>query len=104
MVTEVDRLMRVPDDRVRQTRPGMVSPVLNRKRWGKYGERLRKTGSRIVSGLRAATAPALVSLQDHWMSISAMGCFVWAASLWCAQAGLVTAGVLLVLFEMKVGD
>lgn len=89
----------------RQIRSGMESPVIRASRWQHHLNRLRnRYHQKVVPGLRAATAPALAHLRDHYLTITAFSCFVWAAALWNAKAGLITAGILLVLFELKVGD
>jgi hypothetical protein len=106
VITELERLVRIP--RVEAGNTSYHTPEHARpgnwrnQRWYKWLRRLREIGGTGVSGLRAATAPALETVSDHWMSFAAAGCADWAAFLWNAKSGLITAAVLLVLLEMKV--
>lgn len=104
-LTEVERLIRIP-----RVEAGDSSYVPLHKipeqdnRYKKWLRRLKKLGGTGVSGLRAATAPALEVLTDHWMSFAAAGCADWAAFLWNAKSGLITAAVLLIALELKVSQ
>lgn len=107
-ITELERLVRV--HRIEPERepyePKHEQPK-QETRWRKVlrqAEKVARAGGRGVSGLRAATAPALATLSDHWMSIAAAGAFDWAAFLWNDKSGLITAGIMLILLELKVSD
>lgn len=105
MLTEVERLIRAP--RVEAGDRSYHSPGHGKSRnsrWDKLLRRAKVLGGTGVSGLRAATAPALDVLTDHWMSFAAAGCADWAAFLWNAKSGLITAAVLLVVLELKVSQ
>lgn len=104
-LTEVERLIRIP--RV-EAGDNSYSPLhevpVKDTRFKKVLRRLKQIGGTGVSGLRAATAPALETLNDHWMSFAAAGCADWAAFLWNEKSGLITAAVLLIALELKVSQ
>lgn len=106
-LSEVDRLTRriYPQENTgsyNEYESNYAPPVPRRERLRVAAKRLWKTGERAVSGLRVATAPALQKAQDHIFTVAAITCFDWAAFLWNDKAGLITAGVAFVLFELKV--
>lgn len=63
---------------------------------------LKKMGGVGVPGLRAATAPALAQVTEHFYTIASFACADTAAWTWGDRPGLITAAALLLAFEMKV--
>jgi hypothetical protein len=104
-LSEIDRLLK-PRAGDYMGHPYTYTPPVHtrRERWAAAAKRLRTAGGAVASGLRVATAPALRTLSDHWMTIAAAGCADWAAFLWNDKSGLITAAILLVLIEIKVSD
>lgn len=104
-LTEVERLIRVPRVEAGDRTYTPLHEVPKKDtRYRKVLRRLKQIGGTGVSGLRAATAPALETLNDHWMSFAAAGCADWAAFLWNPKSGLITAAVLLIALELKVSQ
>ena len=104
-LTEVERLIRAPRVEAGNYAYTPLHEVPKKDtRYRKVLRQIKVIGGKGVSGLRAATAPALETLNDHWMSFAAAGCADWAAFLWNDKSGLITAAVLLIALELKVSQ
>jgi hypothetical protein len=53
---------------------------------------------------RVAVLPSLKHAAEHTYTIAAFVCADWASWMWNAKAGLITAAILLIAFELKVGS
>lgn len=106
MTTETTRLMRPATDVAGRHRISLPSPPvpLTKKqiRRKKAIRRLKVIAKTSVSGLRAATIPALDQLKDHCITIAAGCTAIAAACQWNAKAGFITATIVLLAIEMKV--
>lgn len=103
-IPELERLARLPIDEFDFVRVPFEDDKPKPSRWKQAREKAKNLGGSVVSGLCAAAAPALRQLTDHVYTVAAMVCADWAAWLWNPKSGLITAAILLIAFEIKIGE
>jgi hypothetical protein len=64
----------------------------------------RESAARTVRTISATGRASLSSLSDHGLSLCAMGLIDSACFVHSLFTGLLVTGILLFLFEMKIGD
>jgi hypothetical protein len=70
----------------------------------KWKRKSRIASESIRGFAKVAVYPRLRHAAEHTYTIAAIVCADWAAWLWNDKAGLITAAILLILFELKVGS
>jgi hypothetical protein len=74
------------------------------ERWVRVQKEGKKRFRDTWNGLRRRSAPVGAHIQDHGFSWAAMGCIDAACFVHSTFTGLLVTGVLLFLFELKIGD
>jgi len=64
----------------------------------------QKARKRLVEVVRTRSSPIRRHLADHLYTIAGFGCLSAASFVHSVFTGLITTGILLLVFEFKVGD
>lgn len=66
--------------------------------------RLREYSRSVLGTARAKTRPITRHLADHAYTLAGFGCISAASFVHSVFTGLLVTGILLIIFEFKVGD